>query len=242
MNYALVTGAGRGIGRAIAQRLARDGYTVLINYRSNDTEARKTIDSICQDGGQAELLKFDVTDAAAVHEAITSWQAAHPENYISVLVNNAGIRKDNLLVFLEQEDVEQVIRTNLMSFFSVTREVLPYMVRKRYGRVVNIASLSGLKGLPGQTNYSASKGGLIAATKALAQEVARKKVTVNAVAPGFIQTEMLEGLDENMIKQVVPMGRAGEPEEVASLVSFLVSEQASYITGECININGGLSS
>lgn len=242
MNYALVTGAGRGIGRAIAQRLARDGYTVLINYRSNDTEARKTIDSICQDGGQAELLKFDVTDTDAVHEAITSWQAAHPEDYISVLVNNAGIRKDNLLVFLEQEDVEQVIRTNLMSFFSVTREVLPYMVRKRYGRVVNIASLSGLKGLPGQTNYSASKGGLIAATKALAQEVARKKVTVNAVAPGFIQTEMLEGLDENMIKQVVPMGRAGEPEEVASLVSFLVSEQASYITGECININGGLYS
>lgn len=242
MDYALVTGAGRGIGRAIAQQLAKDGYYVLINYRSNDTEAQKTLDSILAEGGQAELLKFDITDPDAVQQSLTQWQQAHNGDYISVLINNAGIRKDDLLVFLKDEDIEQVINTNLLSFFSVTRQVIPYMIRRRYGRVVNIASLSGLKGLPGQTNYSASKGGLIAATKALAQEVAKKKITVNAIAPGFMRTDMVEGLDEEMLCRMIPAGRFGEPEEVAAAVSFLVSKEAAYITGECININGGLYS
>lgn len=242
MDYALVTGAGRGIGRAIAQQLAKDGYYVLINYRSNDTEAQKTLDSILAEGGQAELLKFDITAPDAVQQSLTQWQQAHNGDYISVLINNAGIRKDDLLVFLKDEDIEQVINTNLLSFFSVTRQVIPYMIRRRYGRVVNIASLSGLKGLPGQTNYSASKGGLIAATKALAQEVAKKKITVNAIAPGFMRTDMVEGLDEEMLCRMIPAGRFGEPEEVAAAVSFLVSKEAAYITGECININGGLYS
>lgn len=240
--YALVTGASRGIGRAIAQRLAKDGYHVLINYRSNDAEAQHTLDEITAAGGQGELLKFDVADTAACQQALNDWTEQHPNEYISVLVNNAGIRHDELMVFLEPEDFEKVIRTNLFSFYNVTRPLLAMMVRKRYGRIINIASLSGLKGLAGQTNYSASKGGVIAATKSLAQEVAKKKITVNAVAPGFIQTDMVEGLPEDMLKQLIPAARFGQPEEVAALVSFLASEEAAYITGECININGGLYS
>jgi len=240
--YALVTGGSRGIGRAIAKRLAQDGFQVIINYRSNDTEANNTLNDIISNGGQAELLKFDVADAASVEKAIAAWQEQHPDEYIAILVNNAGIRKDELMVFLNNADFEQVLHTNLFSFFYVTKSIVPTMIRHRYGRIINMASLSGLKGLPGQTNYSASKGGLIAATKALAQEVAKKKITVNAIAPGFIQTDMVEGLNEDMLKQMIPAARFGQPEEVAALVSFLASDQASYITGECININGGLYS
>lgn len=240
--YALITGGSRGIGRAIATRLAKEGYYVIINYRSNDIEAKRTLEDIITNGGQAELLKFDVANADSVTKAIAAWQEEHPEEYISVLVNNAGVRKDDLLVFLNNADCEDVLQTNLVSFFYVTKMVVPSMIRHRFGRIINIASLSGLKGLPEQTNYSASKGGLIAATKALAQEVAKKKITVNAVAPGFIQTDMVEGLDEDMLKRMIPSARFGKPEEVAALVSFLTSEEASYITGECININGGLYS
>jgi len=240
--YALVTGASRGIGRAIALRLAADGYTVLINYRSREDEARLTLDMITRAGGSAELLPFDVADPAAVDAALTAWQASHPDDYIAVLVNNAGIRQDELMVFMEPDSFRSVLETNLMSFYSVTKPLLAPMVRKRFGRIINMASLSGLKGLPGQVNYSASKGGLIAATKALAQEVAKKKITVNAIAPGFISTDMVEGLDEAALKQQIPAGRFGQPEEVAALVSFLASPEASYITGECININGGLYS
>lgn len=240
--YALVTGASRGIGRAIALRLAHDGYTVLINYRNNHEQARQVLAEIEQQGGKGELLPFDVADAQSSQNALTAWLEQHPDEYISVVVNNAGIRKDDLMVFLEPEDFESVIRTNLFSFYNVTRPLLPLMIRHRYGRVVNMASLSGLKGLPGQTNYCASKGGIIAATKALAQEVAKKHITVNAVAPGFVRTDMVEGLDEDMLAKMVPVGRFGEPEEVASLVAYLVSKEASYITGECININGGLYS
>lgn len=240
--YALVTGASRGIGRAIAIRLAHDGFQVIINYRSNEAEALNTQKTIESDGGQAELLRFDISDAVAAEQAITSWQQAHPNDYIGVLVNNAGVRKDDLMVFMGNADFERVIQTNLFSFFYVTKLVVPTMIRHRYGRIVNMASLSGLKGLPGQTNYSASKGGLIAATKALAQEVAKRKITVNAVAPGFVKTDMVDGLPEDQLKAMIPAGRFGAPDEVAALVSFLCSEQASYITGECININGGLYS
>lgn len=240
--YALVTGASRGIGRAIAIRLAHDGYNVIINYRSNDEEAQRTLESIVQAGGSAELLKFDVADSKACCKAFDKWQENHQGEYIAVLVNNAGICCDDLMVFLSQKDFERVIRTNLLSFYNVTHPLLPLMIRYRFGRIVNIASLSGLKGQAGQTNYSAAKGGLIAATKALAQEVAKKKITVNAVAPGFIRTDMIDALDEKSLSKYVPMGRFGEPQEVAALVSFLVSNEASYITGECVNINGGLYS
>ena len=237
MKTALVTGGSRGIGRAVTIALARMGYHVLINYVSNETAALETLDAI---GGQGELLRFDVSDPEAVRAAIEGWQAAHPDTYIEVLVNNAGIRKDNLMIWMEPDDWQRVVNTNLTSFFHVTKAVLQSMLLHRYGRIVNIASVSGLKGLPGQANYSAAKGGLIAATKALAQEVARKKVTVNAVAPGFIATDMTDGLDEAALKKDIPAARLGRPEEVAAVVAFLASPEASYITGECISVNGGL--
>lgn len=237
MNYALVTGGSRGIGRAICVELHRLGYRVLINYLSREDKARETLAAIEGDG---ELLRFDVGDARAARTALEDWQAAHPEAYIAVVVNNAGIRRDNLMIWLEAEDWTEVLRTSLDGFYHVTRPLLQAMLLHRFGRIVNIASLSGLKGLPGQTAYSAAKGGLIAATKALAQEVGRKGVTVNAVAPGFIRTDMVEGLDEAALKKTIPVARFGEPEEVAALVGFLVSDRAAYITGECISVNGGL--
>jgi 3-oxoacyl-[acyl-carrier protein] reductase len=242
MNYALVTGGSRGIGRAASIRLAREGYGILINYVSNEAKARETAALIEEAGGTAQLLPFDVGDAAQTAKAIADWQAAHPDDFIEVLVNNAGIRRDGLLIWMEPDDWHRVLSTTLDGFYNVTRAVLQPMLLKKSGRIINIASLSGLKGLPGQTNYSAAKGGLIAATKALAQEVGRKKVTVNAIAPGFVKTDMVEGLDEATLKKDIPLQRFGEPEEVAALVAFLASPDAAYITGECISINGGLYS
>lgn len=246
---ALVTGGSRGIGRAICVRLAAEGYYVLVNYVSNDAAAQETLALIQQaadarsdsDGCPAgELLKFDVADFEATAKALGDWQAAHPDGYISVLVNNAGIRRDNLLLWMEPDDWYKVLRTNLDSFYNVSKQLIQPMVVHRGGRIINIASLSGLKGLPGQTNYSAAKGGLIAATKALAQEVAARKVTVNAVAPGFIETDMVEGLDVAELSKTVPARRFGKPEEVAALVAFLASDEAAYINGEAISINGGI--
>ena len=237
MKTALVTGGSRGIGRAICQELHQMGYYVLINYVSNQTAAEEALALI---EGEGELLKFDVGDPEAVKAAIGGWQEAHPGEYIEVLVNNAGIRKDNLLIWLEPQEWEKVLNTNLNGWYYTTKAVLEQMLLHKYGRIVNVASLSGLKGLPGQTNSSAAKGGMIAATKALAQEVARKKVTVNAVAPGFIKTDMVEGLDEATLKKDIPAARFGEPKEVAAVVGFLASEAASYVTGEVISVNGGL--
>lgn len=240
MNYALVTGASRGIGRAAAIRLAQAGFGILINYLSNPDKAGEVKAQIEAAGGTAELLPFDVADGAAVTAAVSAWQQAHPDDFIEVLVNNAGIRRDSLLIWMEREDWNSVIATTLDGFYNVTRAVIQPMLLKKRGRIISIASLSGLKGLPGQTNYSAAKGGLIAATKALAQEVGRKKVTVNAIAPGFIKTDMVEGLDEAALRKDIPLQRFGEAEEVAALVAFLASPEAAYITGECISVNGGL--
>ena len=240
MNYALVTGAGRGIGRAVAVRLAETGYRILINYLSNAAAAEQTLAAIRERGGDGELLPFDVADKQAVDSALDAWRAAHPDACIEVVVNNAGIRRDGLLMWMPEEDWYRVVRTNLDGFFHVTQPLLKDMLVRKAGRIVNVVSLSGLKGLPGQTNYSAAKGGLIAATKALAQEVAKKRVTVNAVAPGFIRTDMTADLDEAALRKTIPAGRFGEAEEVADLVAFLVSERASYITGEVISINGGI--
>ncbi|MDR1981295.1 MAG: 3-oxoacyl-ACP reductase FabG [Tannerellaceae bacterium] len=240
MKYALVTGGSRGIGRAICIQLAGMGYHVLINYRHNDAEALVTLQAVREKGSDGELMKCDVTDQAQVSAVLSGWMQSHPDQYIEVVVNNAGIRKDNLLLWMTDEEWTGVLNTGLNGFFHVTQPLLKNMLVKRFGRIINIVSLSGIKGLPGQTNYSAAKGGLIAATKALAQETAKKQVTVNAVAPGFIRTDMTEQLNENELKKLIPAGRFGEPEEVAALVGFLASPAASYITGEVISINGGL--
>lgn len=241
MKYTLVTGASRGIGRAIALRLARQGNPVIINYLSNEAAAREVATLIEQEGGATELLPFDASDPKAVESALDQWENAHPDDYVAVLVNNAGVRRDGMMFMLSDDDWNSVIDTTLGGFFHVTRRLLKHMMpRRRGGRIINIASLSGVKGMPGQTNYSAAKAALIGATKALAQEVASRGVTVNAVAPGFIDTDMTADLPRQELEKMIPAGRFGRPEEVAELVAFLASDASAYITGEVININGGL--
>ena len=240
MKYALVTGGSRGIGRAICIMLASKGLPIVINYSTNETAAMETKKIIEENGGTAELLPFNVADGAAVDDALEAWTERHPEDYIGVLVNNAGIRLDAMLVFMQDSQWKDVLDVSLNGFFFVTRRTLKSMLIKRNGRIINVVSFSGLKGLPGQTNYSAAKAAVIGATKALAQEVASRKVTVNAVAPGFITTDMTKDLDEETLKKTVPLGRFGKPEEVAALVCFLASDDAAYITGEVVSINGGL--
>jgi 3-oxoacyl-[acyl-carrier protein] reductase len=242
MKYALVTGGSRGIGRAVAVKLAEMGYYILINYRGNHEEAAKTLALVREKSSDGELLRFDVANGAEVDEVLGNWMEKNPEKPIEVLVNNAGITKDALFMWMKPEDWQSVINTSLNGFFSVTRLVVTGMLTKRYGRIVNVASLSGQKGVPGQTNYSAAKAGLIGATKALAQEVGRRGVTVNVVAPGFIKTDMTEGLNEAELKKMIPLQRFGEANEVAEVVAFLASNKSSYITGEVISVNGGLYS
>jgi 3-oxoacyl-[acyl-carrier protein] reductase len=240
MKNALVTGGSRGIGRSICVGLAEAGHHVLINFNSNQTEAELTLNMILEKGGSAELIRFDVSSRESVETALSIWQTSNPGKYISVLINNAGIRKDALLMWMKNEEWDEVINTNLNSFLYITRILIKDMLVNKGGRIINVVSLSGIKGLPGQANYSAAKGGVIAATKALAQEVAKKNVTVNAVAPGFIRTDMTKDLDEAQLKAMIPMGRFGKPEEVAAAVKFLASDEASYVTGNVINVNGGL--
>ena len=241
MKYALVTGGSRGIGRAVALRLAKEGWPVVINYRSNEEAAQDTKAEIEAQGGQCELLPFDTSNAREIEAAIDRWEQQHPDDWFGALVNNAGIRRDNVLFMMSEEEWHQVLDTSLNGFFYITRRLLKHMMpRKRGGRIVNMASLSGVKGLPGQANYSAAKAALIGATKALAQEVAPRSITVNAIAPGFIETDMTQGLPQGELIKLIPTGRFGRPEEVAALTAFLLSDEAAYITGEVININGGL--
>lgn len=243
MKYALVTGGSRGIGRAISLKLASElNYNILLNYHSNTEAATATQTEIENLGVKCSILKFDVSNNDSVQSSIENWKADNPEAKIEILVNNAGITKDGLFVFTNQESWNSVINTSLNGFYNVTQTVLKDMLRARFGRIINIVSLSGLKGNPGQVNYSAAKGAVISATKALAQEIGKRKVTVNAVAPGFIQSDMTKDFDENELKKHIPLNRFGEAEEVANLVSFLASDKSSYITGEVININGGLYS
>lgn len=240
MKFALVTGASRGIGCAIATALVADGHPVLLNYRSNDIAAEETAAMLRTLGGRVELLKFDVADPEAIEKALAEWEGAHPDDSIDILVNNAGIREDQLLIFMQNDAWHRVLDTALNSFFYLTRRLLKSMLSKRWGRIINITSLSGLKGVPGQVNYSAAKAAIIGATKALAQEVAKRNITVNAIAPGFIESDMTAELPVDQLKKLIPMARFGKPEEVANLAAFLASEKASYITGEVIAVTGGL--
>ncbi|MEO6284048.1 MAG: 3-oxoacyl-ACP reductase FabG [Dyadobacter sp.] len=243
MSCALVTGASRGIGRAIAVQLAKDhGLYILVNYASNQVAAEETLAAIVASGGEGELLQFDVQVKQEVDDALNIWKEKNEDKTISVLVNNAGVTRDGLFMWMPEKDWDEVLGTSAKGFFNVTQNAIQQMLRKRTGRIVNIASVSGMKGVAGQTNYSAAKGAIISATKALAQEVAKRKITVNAVAPGFITSDMTKDLNEEELKQMIPMNRFGKAEEVAHLVSFLVSDKAAYITGEVININGGIYS
>ncbi len=242
MKCALVTGGSRGIGRAICYKMAEMGYYVLVNYKANIHEADKTLAQIKQNGGDGELLRFDVADKDDINQILGTWIETSTDKYIEILVNNAGIKDDVLMMWMKDEQWSNVIKTSLDGFFYVTRLVINSMLLKKYGRIINVVSLSGLKGLPGQVNYSAAKAGVIGATKALAQEVGRRGITVNAVAPGFIKTDMTEGLDEKELRSIIPVKRFGTPEEVAHAVAFLASTEAAYITGEILSVNGGLYS
>lgn len=218
------------------------GYYTLVNFKGNETEAANTMALIKANGGDGELLQFDVGLKEDIQQKLGGWMEANTDKNIEVLVNNAGIKEDGLMVFMKDSQWDDVIRTSLDGFFYVTRQVLNSMLLKRYGRIINIVSLSGLKGMAGQANYSAAKAGVIGATKALAQEIGRRGITVNAVAPGFIKTDMTEGLDEKELSAMIPVKRFGTPEEVAHAVGFLASKEAGYITAEVLSINGGLYS
>ncbi|TXI35139.1 MAG: 3-oxoacyl-ACP reductase FabG [Niabella sp.] len=240
MNCALVTGGSRGIGKAICVKLASLGYYVIVNYKGNLQKAEETLAEIKNAGSNGELLPFDVSNRQEVQTVLTQWMEKNSDKTIEVLVNNAGIKDDVLLMWMKDEQWDSVLDTSLGGFFNVTKIVVNSMLRQRYGRIVNVVSLSGIKGLAGQTNYSAAKGGIIAATKALAQEVGKRNITVNAVAPGFIKTDMTADIDEGQMKQLIPANRFGTPEEVAHAVGFFVSKEASYITGQVLSVNGGL--
>lgn len=240
MKYALVTGGSRGIGKAISIKLAKMGCYVIVNYNSNKTEAENTLNTIKEKSGEGEIMQFDVSDINSTHNALDIWKEKNNDKHISIIVNNAGLSADTLMVWLEKDAWDKVINTSLNGFYNVTQHLLTDLIINKFGRIINIVSLSGVKGLPGQTNYSAAKAGVIGATKALAQELGKKKITVNAVAPGFIKTDMTKDLPEKELKKMIPLNRFGTAAEVANLVGFLASDESGYITGEVININGGL--
>lgn len=233
---ALITGASKGIGAAIALQLAQDGFDIFLNYRSDHKKAAEIANKIEATGVECTLLPFDVTNIEEVEKLLTPLL----DNPPFILVNNAGFTADSLFGMMDDTSWYSVIDVHLNGFFNVTRALLPRMMRKRNGRIINIVSTSGQTGNPGQTNYSAAKAGLIGATRSLAVEVAKRNILVNAVAPGFIETEMLEGLPVDEIKKRIPLGKFGKPEDVAHMVSFLCSEKAQYITGQTFSVNGGI--
>ena len=240
--YALVTGASRGIGRAIAIELAKDGCAILLNYKSNHTEAETTKQMIEAAGGEAELMPFDVSQPDAINAALDNWFTAHPDEYIDVLVNNAGIVDDEIMLLMEPEQWHRVVDVNLNGFFYCTRRVIEGMVMNHHGRIVNISSAAGQMGISGLVHYSTAKAALIGATRSLAVELAPKHITVNAVAPGMIETDMIRGEyrpKDFKNTKLFPMRRLGTPAEVAYLVSFLCSNRADYISGQTIGMNGG---
>lgn len=241
--YALVTGASRGIGRAIAIELAKDGCSILLNYKSNHAAAEEAKRLIEEAGGEAELMPFDVSQPDAINAALDKWFSAHPDDYIDVLVNNAGIVDDEIMLMMEPEQWHRVIDVNLNGFFYCTRRVIEGMVINHHGRVINISSISGQTGFPGKVNYAAAKSALIGVTKTLAVELAPKQITVNAVSPGLTETDLLKQSQEYTRPEFMeinnfPMRRLCKPEEVAYLVSFLCSDRANYISGQVIGING----
>jgi 3-oxoacyl-[acyl-carrier protein] reductase len=235
---ALVTGAGKGIGKAIAIELAKHRIFVYINYLSDDVSARQTLEEINNSNGQGDLLPFDVTRQKDVQNAIKT--ILQRNTRIDILVNNAGIREDTLFVMMKETAWQTVMDTNLTSFYNVTKPVVKNMLKNRSGRIVNVTSAAGQMGNPGQVNYSAAKAGLIGATKALAREVGSRNITVNAVAPGFIETRMIDGVDKDRIIDTIPAKRLGTPEDIAYITAFLCSKKAAYINGQVIGINGGM--
>ncbi|MCA8961760.1 MAG: 3-oxoacyl-ACP reductase FabG [Planctomycetes bacterium] len=236
--WALVTGASRGIGRAIAERLARDDLHIVVNYHSSEARADEVVEAIRSAGGSAEPLRFDVADEAACRTALEP--LLERLDAPRVLVNNAGIVRDGLLAFMKPDEWSDVVRTNLDGLYNVTRPCLRPMLRARQGRIINLTSVAGQLGNAGQVNYSATKAGIIGFTKSLSREVAKRSITVNAVSPGLIETEMTSELPLDSMLQTVPAGRIGTANEVASVVRFLASDEAAYVTGQVIGVNGGM--
>ena len=241
-HVALITGASRGIGRAVALRLASEGVRVAVNYNSGEAPARQLVDEISAQGGESIALQADVADEAQVKEMVAT--VCKQWNRVDILVNNAGIRNDRLLMRMTTKEWDDTLDVNLRGAFFCTKAVLPLMVRQRRGRIINMSSVVGVAGNPGQANYAASKAALIGLTKSVAKEVARRNITANALAPGYILTGMVEELSEDLKAQVlsrVPMNRLGVPEDIAGVVAFLCTDEAGYITGQVIRIDGGLA-
>lgn len=240
MDYILVTGGSRGIGKAISIVLANAGYPVIINYVNDSSSADLTKNEIIDKGGVAETLQFDIGNYGETESVIKSWIRSRKNDKIIGVICNAGIKKDRLFATMSPDEWNDVINTNLNGTFNTIKSVLPYMIKNKYGRIVNISSVSGITGIRGQANYCAAKAGIIGLTKSLALELASKNITVNCIAPGYIKTDMLNGLDENSIADGIPLKRLGYPEEIANSVLYFINKNNAYVTGAVLSVNGGM--